>query len=85
MIYVIAHSSKAKAEIGARFGENNIKNNNIEIIAPDQEDAAGGTKTDKFEYNFTTINQQIFGRVLEKVDYEDVPEETPSADPEADE
>ena len=86
MIYVIAHSSKAKAEIEARFGENNIKNNNIEIIAPEQEDAAGGgTKTDKFEYNFATINQKIFGLVLEKVDFEDVPEEEPSADPEADE
>lgn len=44
MIYVIAHSSKAKSEIEERFGKNNIKNNNIEIIAPDQEKAEGGTK-----------------------------------------
>ena len=85
MIYVIAHSSKAKAEIEARFGENNIKNNNIEIIAPDQEDVAGGTKKDKFDYNFTTINEKILGLVLEKVDSEDVPEDEQSDSSEEDE
>lgn len=68
MIYIIAHSSKAKAEIEERFGKNNIKNNNIQIIAPEQEEAAGGTKTDKFKYDFPTINKEILGVVLEKVD-----------------
>jgi len=72
MIYVIAHSSKAKTEIEERFGKNNIKNNNIEIIAPEQEDAEGGVKTDKFKYNFPNINKEILGVVLEKVECEEV-------------
>lgn len=77
MIYVIAHSSKAKTEIEERFGKNNIKNNNIEIIAPEQEEAEGGVKTDKFKYNFPNINKEILGVVLEKVECEEVvpPEE----------
>lgn len=77
MIYVIAHSSKAKTGIEERFGKNNIKNNNIEIIAPEQEEAEGGVKTDKFQYNFPNINKEIFGVVLEKVECEEVvpPEE----------
>lgn len=77
MIYVIAHSSKAKTEIEERFGKNNIKNNNIEIIAPEQEGAEGGVKTDKFKYNFPNINKEILGVVLEKVECEEVvpPEE----------
>lgn len=77
MIYVIAHSSKAKTEIEERFGKNNIKNNNIEIIAPEQEEVEGGAKTDKFKYNFPNINKEIFGIVLEKVECEEVvpPEE----------
>lgn len=72
MIYAIAHSSKAKTEIEERFGKNNIKNNNIEIIAPEQEEAEGGVKTDKFKYNFPNINKEILGVVLEKVECEEV-------------
>ncbi|MHB8256611.1 MAG: hypothetical protein ACYDHY_14425 [Acidiferrobacterales bacterium] len=69
IIYIIAHSTKAMAEIEARFGKLNIKNNNIEIIAPEQDIAKKG---DKF-YNFAIINKEIFGRLLEKVDSEEGP------------
>jgi hypothetical protein len=42
-------------------------------------------KEDKFKYDFPTINKEIFGLVLQKVDSEDVPEEEQTAPPEADE
>lgn len=86
MIYVIAHTSKAEAEIRARFGENNIKNNNIVIIAPEQEEEeTSGAKKDKFKYDFSTINKEIFEFVLQKVDSEDVPEEIQTTTSEANE
>lgn len=73
MIYIIAHSSNAKADIAERFGKSNIKNNNIKIIAPEQENNDKGLKVDKFQYDFQTINKEIFGVVLEKVDYNETP------------
>lgn len=86
IIYVIAHSAKAKAEIEERFGKLNIKNNNIEIIAPEQDDSK---KTDKFKYDFATINKQVFSQLLEKVDCEEGPvaveEEEADAELEAEE
>src|SRR3989344_75559 len=72
MIYVVAHTSKAKAEIEASFGENNIKNNNIEIIAPEQKGVSEDSATDRFEYDFDHINKEIFDRVLEAVDSDDI-------------
>ena len=81
IIYVIAHSSEAKAEIEARFGENNIKNNNIEIIAPEQE-KVGGVEAHKFKYDFPTINMNIFRNLLEKVGCQNnVREEENSSEP----
>lgn len=83
IIYIIAHSTKAKEEIEARFGKSNIKNNNIEVVGPEQETGEDKTLTDKFKYDFATINKDIFGQLLKKVDSEDVedapeePEETP--------
>ncbi len=80
IIYIIAHSNKAKAEIGARFDKTNIKNNNIEIIAPDTELSTDGKITnDTFKYDLATVNRKIFGKLLEKIDYvedETYPEET---------
>jgi hypothetical protein len=70
IIYVIAHSANAKAEIEARFNKINIKNNNIEVIAPDQDESK---KTDKFKYDLATINKQVFSQLLEKVDCEEGP------------
>jgi len=86
LIYVIAHSASAKVEIEARFGKLNIKNNNIEVIAPEQDD---DTKADKFAYDFATINSEVFGQLLEKIDCEEGPaaidatEEGNTAEPQA--
>lgn len=74
IIYVIAHSSKAKSEIEARFGQNTIKNNNIEVVSPEQQESADGApSTDKFKYDLSTINEKILKRVLETVDHEELP------------
>lgn len=70
IIYIIAHSAGAREEIEARFGKLNIKNNNIEIVAPEQDDSK---KTDMFKYDFATINKQIFSQILERVDCDEGP------------
>lgn len=81
IIYVIAHSSDAKTEIEKRIEENKIKNNNIKIISPGQENEKGGSKVDKFQYDFPTINKKIFKVVLEKVDCDEaVPAEEEADD-----
>ncbi|MEK7570888.1 MAG: hypothetical protein AAB553_01320 [Patescibacteria group bacterium] len=85
MIYVIAHSSKAKIGIEEKFGKNNIKNNNIEIIAPEQEVTGDGSKIDKFEYDFPTINKNIFGCLLEEENVENIVTEEKINNPEAEE
>jgi len=73
IINVIAHSTQAKLEIEKRFGKSNIKNNNIEVIAPEQEaDPESKLMTDKFKYDLATINKEILGQLLEKVNCEDV-------------
>lgn len=76
MIYVIAHSSKGKADIEARLGMKNVKNNNIEIIAPPQKrESDGSLGADEFMYDFATINQRIFGQFFEDGEYNDLPVE----------
>jgi hypothetical protein len=73
IINIIAHSTQAKLEIEKRFGKSNIKNNNIEVIAPEQEaDPESKIMTDKFKYDLATINKEILGQLLEKVNCEDV-------------
>jgi len=70
IIYVIAHSAKARDEIEARFRMLNIKNNNIEVIAPDRDETKNA---DKFNYDFATINKLVFSRLLKAVDSEEIP------------
>lgn len=73
IIYVIAYSNKAKIEIEERFGgTSNIKNDNIVIIAPEQEAEPSGSMKDKFKYDLYTINKQILGQILEKINCETV-------------
>lgn len=78
MIYVIAHSSKAKEEIEKRIKEKNIKNNNIEFLSPEQEENEG-IKTDKFKYDFENINSKIFENLLNEVEFESVAEDDKTA------
>lgn len=70
MIYIVAYTSEAKAQIGAALGTNNMRNNNIEIVGPEQEDDGAGTMVDKFKYDFSTINGKVFAAVLRSVDAE---------------
>lgn len=77
MIYVIAHSSKSKTEIETIFGVNTIKNNNMEIIAPPQKKpAVGGTEEDEFKYDFSIINREIFCKIIEKEETDNLPTTT---------
>jgi hypothetical protein len=68
MIYVVAYTSEAKTQIEAALGPNTIRNNNIKIVAPDQEDDGAGGKKDAFKHDFTNINSKIFRAVLHSVD-----------------
>jgi len=62
LINVIAHNSKAKTEIEAKFLGAKVKNRNINFIAPPQEKAATGTTTkDEYEYDLANINDKYFG------------------------
>jgi hypothetical protein len=70
LIYVIAHSSDAKVQIQAAFGANTIRNSNVKIIEPEQEDDGHGGKVDKFKYDFSTINEKLFSAILHSVDGE---------------
>jgi SIR2-like domain len=68
MIYVIAHSSNAKAAIEARFSSNAVRNNNVAFIAPDQDTTGAAGPVDKFNYDLQTINKQIYGDLLQRID-----------------
>jgi hypothetical protein len=70
LIYAIAYTSDSKKQIQSLFGANNIRNNNIKITGPEQEDDATGSKVDEFRYDFSTINDKIFGAVLRSIDTE---------------
>ncbi|MGD1078962.1 MAG: hypothetical protein ABR881_11640 [Candidatus Sulfotelmatobacter sp.] len=64
MVNVIAHTSGAKVQIEGALGANTIRNNNIQVFGPDQEDDGTGHMTDKFKYDFSTINDKLFTAVL---------------------
>jgi hypothetical protein len=64
MVYVIAHTSEAKAQIEGAMEANTIRNSNIQVLGPDQEDDGHGHMIDKFKYDFSTINEKLFSAVL---------------------
>jgi len=68
MVYVIAYTSESKVQIEAALGTNTIRNNNVEIVGPEQEDDGHGRLVDKFTYDFSTINDKFFAAVLHSVD-----------------
>jgi hypothetical protein len=55
MIYVVAHSTRAKQEIEDRLGFDNLKNQNVKMISPPSTDGA-----DSFAYDLATINKELF-------------------------
>lgn len=57
MIYVVAHSSRAKQEIEGRLGIGDLKNENVRMISPPTTDG-----NDSFAYNLETINRELFGK-----------------------
>lgn len=62
VIYVLAYSSHAKTEIEGRLGLDQLVNNNIELVAPEQDQK---THDDLFKYELSTINTKIFSPILE--------------------
>jgi len=69
MIYVIAHSSRAKKLLESRLGSDSIKNRNVRLIAPPRE----GEK-DAFAYDLPTINKEIFGKLFANELMDDTPQ-----------
>lgn len=70
MIYVFAHSATAKTEIDQRIGPESVHNNNLRVIAPEQQTAQGEPAIDKFKYDFATLNERVFGRLLRMIEGE---------------
>jgi hypothetical protein len=68
VIYVIAHSSKAKDEIEGRFGGEHTKNDNVMFISPLRQDkpTPGTLDSDKFKYDLPTINRMIFADLFKE-------------------
>lgn len=61
IIYVIAHTNEAAAEIRARLS--GCHNNNVRIVAPPQLEEGG----DEWKYDFGAINERVFEKVLADV------------------
>ena len=68
VVYIIAHSASAKAEIEARFTPESITNRNIEFIQPPQDETTG---SDKYKYDLATINKELFGNLFQGEDIAD--------------
>ncbi len=62
VVYVLAYSSHAKTEIEGRLGLDQLVNNNIELVAPEQDQK---THDDLFKYELSTINTKMFSPILE--------------------
>ncbi|HEX8817626.1 MAG TPA: SIR2 family protein [Terriglobales bacterium] len=71
LVYVIAYTSEAKKQIEAALATGLIRNKNIQILGPEQQDDGHGTTVDKFKYNFEEINQRVFEKILRSIEAED--------------
>lgn len=69
VIYVIAHSSAARAEIEDRLGPDHTKNDNVIFMSPPRQTkaTAGAADNDAFKYDLPTINDKIFSVILKQV------------------
>jgi len=69
-ILVFAHTSETVAQYKANFGPNSIKNNNVRLIIPNQEDDGHGGLRDKFPFDFANINERMFSALLQNIEAE---------------
>jgi hypothetical protein len=61
MVYIIAHDSSAKKDLEVKFGENEIKNQNFEIISPDlKPHQEGAPAQDAFTFDLPRITTSLF-------------------------
>jgi hypothetical protein len=67
MIYVIAYDTAAGKEIATRFKKENTKNQNIEIITPPGKEGVSPHE-DACRYDLATINERLFGSIVETGD-----------------
>jgi hypothetical protein len=59
MVYVVAHSTRAREEIESRLGFDNLKNQNVKMISPPSIEG-----TDSFAYDLATINKELFCKLF---------------------
>jgi len=64
MVHVIAYTSESKTQIVGSTGTVTVRNNNIQVVGPEQEDDGHGRKLDKFKYDFTTTNEKLFAAFI---------------------
>ncbi len=62
IIYIIAHTHKARVEIEDRLKLDSLRYNNIKIIEPSQDDDS----KDEFKYDFGTTNEKLFLRLVDE-------------------
>jgi hypothetical protein len=63
IIYIFAHSDKARSEIEAAIDMESVKNSNIKILSPKQK-KRGKNNDDEWKYNLATINSMVFDKLL---------------------
>lgn len=68
MIYIFAYTSDAKKELEQTLDiENNVKNKNIVIMSPTQNEQENKSLKDDFFYDFDNINSKIFMQILNRI------------------
>lgn len=66
IVYILAHTTESKKKLADRLGATNIKNRNIEIIGPEQENDSSGNLVDSFSYDFRAINERFLQPLLDR-------------------
>jgi len=59
LVWVIAHSGEAAAELDKRLNVADVQNRNLKIIRPDHVKDPSGSLVDKFKFDLRTINEKL--------------------------
>ena len=65
LVRIFAHTSKAGEEIKAKFPAESLRNKNVEIVTPPQENIPGGGVKDAYSYDLKTITERRLSNIFE--------------------
>lgn len=64
-IYIFSHSSNI--DVGTQQIQDEVNNNTVEIVTPSQKENDKKEMVDDFKYNLQNLNEEAFGKLLEKI------------------